>query len=315
MSDHPSVDLLVPVYKAERFLPRLERQLLNLDPPFTRVLIYDDASPDGTFGVFDQAGLSPIRGDRNLGPGGARNALAALSKSDWIHFHDVDDEIAPDYLSHLLPFLTSDIDMIIHDVRFIDELTRRAIITFSSHAELEDDPIRSLLIKPMGTTSSVIRREFFLKSGGFNEVHRCFEDGDMHLRLALSGARVRRMPLVLETSLRHQDGVSADMAYCHRCRLEFLESYINLLPARLVYDLATEFLNTAFALVSHGENRLALRSIEICRRLGGCFPQTDNQIIQFLTKFLPDIAILKLQNKARQCAKMIESRQPRGAAS
>lgn len=306
----PNVDLLVPVYKAQRFLPRLQHQLAQLQPHFARVFVYDDASPDDTFIAFDRAGFAPSRGVRNLGPGGARNALAAQSTSEWIHFHDVDDEIAPDYLSHVLPLLTNDTDIVIHDVAFVDEPTRTPEIVFRAQSELDTDPVRSLLINPMGTTSSVIRRELFLRIGGFDEGHRCFEDGDMHLRLALAGARVRRLPIVLETSLRHGEGASTDMAYCHRCRLSFLERYAGLLPNRLTDDLSAEFLKTAFALLSYRDKVLARRAIDSCRALGGAFPRTRSRALKLAAALLPDLAVLQLQEGVRHFASRIAQLPP-----
>lgn len=305
----PKSALLIPCYNAERFLPMFIEEIRALDPGFDEVLLYDDASTDQTASIARKMGLTIIQGDKNLGPGGARNVLAANTNAEWIHFHDVDDEIAPDYLYHVLPHLTGDIDLVLHDVEFIEEGTRAHIITFHARPEIETDPIRSLLVNPMGTWSSVIRREFFLDSGGFDGSYRCFEDGDMHLRLALAGARILRLPMVLETSLRHGDGASADMTYCYRCRFAFLERYVDILPERLMDDLSSEFSKTAYALIKHGDFELAKRSIDSCRAIGGSFPRTKNKLLSFLSMFLPDVCTILIQESVRRGLGRLQAKQ------
>ena len=294
------VDLLVPMFNAERFLERLKCQIDDLEPRFQNVIVWDDASRDRSAERAEAIGLSVFLGETNLGPGGARNRLAKVSTAKWVHFHDVDDEIVPDYLARVLPLLSDEVDVLLHDVEFVDEATRAPEIVFRAQPDIEVDPIRSLLTHPMGSTSSVIRRDLFVRIGGFDESCRCFEDGDLHLRLALAGARFRRLSEVLSTSLRHSDGASSNMSYCHKCRLEFLERYIEMLPTRLMDDLSAEFLKTAYELMGHGEKALARRAIEQCRNIGGRFPRTSSPVLKLISDWLPDLAILRLQGWFRE---------------
>ncbi len=207
--------LLVPCYNAVRFLPRLRQQVYALHVPFDEVILADDASSDGTADLARSLGFSIITLPENLGPGGARNALAKATSAEWIHFHDVDDEIAPDYLARVGSVGLDDCDAVLHFVDFIDEATRGLIVRWQfTQDALATDPAGTLLQGPMPTMSSFVRRSTFLALGGFNEQYRCFEDGDFHLRLAASGARIAGLPEVLEHSLRHSSGAGSDLRYC-----------------------------------------------------------------------------------------------------
>ncbi len=301
------VALLTPFFNAKRFVERFRDQMSRLSKPFDEVLLLDDGSVDDTADVLKRYGHAVLTATKNSGPGGARNVLAARSSSEWIHFHDIDDEIAPEYLSEVIPYLTDDVDVLMHYVAFIDEKTRAPIINFRYRDDLEHDPVSALLCSPMGTTSSVIRREFFLNIGGFDEKLRCFEDGDMHLRLAIAGARFKGLPKFLETSLRHEGGASANMHYCNKCRLEFLTNYIGLLPKEYMPELAGEFRKTAYGLLSFGDRQGAQRAIDLCRQIGDQFPQSNSFFLRLIGRILPDLWTLSLQEGFRKTASRLQA--------
>jgi len=302
-----SVALLTPCFNAERFIERFCVQVGQLSRPFKEVLLLDDGSADNTADALQRCGYPFVHAAKNLGPGNARNQLAFQATSEWIHFHDIDDEIAPDYLIQVMPHLTEDVDVLMHYVAFIDEKTRAPIINFRYRDDLEHDPVSALLCSPMGTTSSVIRREFFLKIGGFDGKLRCFEDGDMHLRLAIAGARFKGLPKFLETSLRHEGGASANMHYCNKCRLEFLTNYIGLLPKEYMPELAGEFRKTAYGLLSFGDRQGAQRAIDLCRQIGGQFPQSNSFFLRVSGRLLPDLWTLSLQEGFRKMAGRLQA--------
>jgi len=64
---------------------------------------------------------SDNRNSRGETPRRARNALAKAASAEWIHFHHVDDEIAPDYLTQVLPLCTGETDQVYHWIDFIDD--------------------------------------------------------------------------------------------------------------------------------------------------------------------------------------------------
>jgi glycosyltransferase involved in cell wall biosynthesis len=296
-----SAALLIPCYNAVRFLPRLRAQVDQLAPAFDEVLLADDCSRDATAAEAEALGFKILRLPKNLGPGGARNALARAVSAEWIHFHDVDDEIAPDYLAQVAPAATADCDAVCHFTDFIDEQTRALVIRWRfDSASLASDPAKTLLLSPLPTMSSYLRRATFLAAGGFNEERRCFEDGDLHFRLAAGGARIRALPEVLELSLRHDDGAGADQHYCFTCRLAFLEDYATQYPERLHPAIAAEAERTAVMLLRFDDTANARRAVALARRLGGDPPTTQSRVLRAAKCLVPALWLLRLQARARR---------------
>ncbi len=293
--------LLVPCYNAVRFLPRLREQVDRLAPAFDEILLADDASTDDTAASASALGFRILHLAKNLGPGGARNALARESTSEWIHFHDVDDELAPDYLTRVAPMAKPDTDAVLHFTDFIDEKTRELVVRWElDAAELSHDPAAHLLLRPLPTMSSFLRREQFLAIGGFHATRRCFEDGDFHFRIGASGARLALVPEVLEWSLRHDRGAGANQHYCFVCRLEFLEDYVAQQPVRLHSVIAAEAERTAINLLRTGDVAAARRAITLAKDLGRKVPTTKHLGLRALRSLLPATTLLRWQDRWRR---------------
>lgn len=292
--------LLIPCYRAIPYLERLKEQVDRLSPTFDEVLLADDASPDKTADHAEALGFRVLRLTENLGPGGARNRLAAAVTSDWIHFHDVDDELAPNYLERVFSMPIDQLDAIYHQVDFIDELTRKFQMRWQTNGKsFRGNPAATLLASPLPSMASFLRRSAFLSLRGFDEKRRCFEDGDFHFRLAASGARIALLPEVLEWSLRHSGGASANTLYCQRCRLEFLESYATSVSNNLLPIVAMAAETCARALVREGDFRSARKAVAIAHRLGHLVPSTHNPLFRMARRFLPATLLLLIQQRIR----------------
>jgi glycosyltransferase involved in cell wall biosynthesis len=293
--------LLVPCFNALRFLPRLQAQVDRLRPAFDEVLLADDASTDETANLAESLGFKILRLPKNLGPGGARNALARASTADWLHFHDVDDELSPEYLTQVLPFARPETDVVLHFVDFIDEASRTPVIRWDFvPAALLADPAEYLLRHPLPTSATFLRRSRFLELGGFDEIHRCFEDGDFNFRMAAAGARLACVPLTLEYSLRHSGGASANQRYCFECRLDYLESYAERQPARFHAAIAAESERAATMLLRLGDKPSARRAVALCQRLGYPVPATAHPVLRALRPIFPALTLLGWQDRWRQ---------------
>ena len=281
----PKTALLIPCYNAERYLPSLKRQIEELNPAFDEVLLVDDGSTDRTVERGRELGLEIEPLGANRGPGAARNAAAKKTKAEWIHFHDADDEIHENYLRTVLPFIKEGIDVILSSSLFIDEKTKKTILKWQFDNRLwAVSPVLGALKTGVNTTSSFIRKNKFDAIGGFNEQFRCWEDGDMHLRLALSGAKFFAVQDTLTTSLRHSRGTSGSHLYCHRCRLSFLKKYSEN-KEKLPKDiLVSEIIQNAEWLFQKGDISSVIDSIRLAEKHGWKGPFTKNRILSFLLK-------------------------------
>jgi len=279
----PSAALLVPCYNAGPYLENLRRQVDALNPAFDEVIIVDDGSTDGTVEKARSLGFDIKPLGTNRGPGGARNAAVKSAIAEWIHFLDADDEIASDYLAKVMPFTNVDVDVVLCSCDFLDEVSRERLMTWTFDPVLfAENPVKGCLSTGVNTPSSLIRRGKFEEVGGFDEQRRCWEDGDMHLRLALAGARFRAIPDVLSFGIRHQRGTSGSELYCHRCRLAFLENYLAYLPQVPAADLLAEVLVNARNLLLEGDRDNANRALDLASRLGWKGPESKNAILAAL---------------------------------
>ncbi len=283
-----SAALLVPCFNAEVYLPNLAKQISKLEPNFDEVILVDDCSADGTASLAKELGLRIERLDKNLGPGGARNRLAEISSSEWIHFLDADDQIDAGYLKTVSEYATNGCDVVLSAADFIDESTGVLKKRWSFSADdFAKNPTEACFVTPVPLHCSLIRRAKFIEIGGFNEVHRCWEDGDLHLRLAASGAKFHVVDDVLATSPRHARGASADHLYCHQCRFDFVASYIRDQPLIRDEFLAKEAANLGYLFLAAGKPLRAWRAFSLINSLG-CFPpSSENKVVGALLRRLP----------------------------
>lgn len=102
----PDVSVLIPAWKAARFIPRAIASALAQEGVSVEVIVVDDASPDDTAAVVAALAardprLRLVRAARNGGPGAARNLAADAARGRWLAVLDADDAYAPGRLARL----------------------------------------------------------------------------------------------------------------------------------------------------------------------------------------------------------------------
>lgn len=97
----PAISIIVPVYKAERFLNECIDSILAQTFPDFELILVDDGSPDSCPALCDAAAAKDKRirviHKKNGGQSTARNAGLDAARGEWIAFVDSDDTITPDY--------------------------------------------------------------------------------------------------------------------------------------------------------------------------------------------------------------------------
>lgn len=106
----PKVSILIPVYNRKNFIADCIQSALNQTVTDFEVVVVDNASDDGTWGICQQfAGkdrrVRVFRNDTNIGP--VRNWLACVEKAqgEYGKLLFSDDLIFPKFLEHTLHFL------------------------------------------------------------------------------------------------------------------------------------------------------------------------------------------------------------------
>ena len=225
----------MPCYNAAKYIDKFLENIAGLGRAFDEVIFYDDASSDGTGKLLRAKGQRVVEGKENRGPGYARNRLAEAAVSDHIHFHDIDDEFLPAFLGLVDDaFEKQQIDIVVGNADWLDAATREPLIRWRYDAQaMTLQPLRYFIMHPLGIINTVYKKTAFFKAGGFDEQVKCWEDADLHVRLAAAGLRFGLVDQVLAYSLRHDHGISADQLWCWDCRLRFLRNYLEAYRAVL----------------------------------------------------------------------------------
>jgi glycosyltransferase involved in cell wall biosynthesis len=121
----------------------------------------------------------------------ARNRLLDLATSDYVAFLDPTGRWLPAHLADAAVHLAGQTDVVVSDVRSLDESTRPALRHLPARPQLVLNAVRTLFVSDaLAVPSAVIfRRDFFHRAGPFDTRFRANETRDFWLRCALVGAR------------------------------------------------------------------------------------------------------------------------------
>lgn len=108
----PLVSVIVPVYKAERWLHRCVDSILAQTMEDFELLLIDDGSPDRSGEICDEYAAKDSRvrvfHKENGGVSSARNLGLDNAQGEWISFVDADDWVEVEYLAGLTENLDAD---------------------------------------------------------------------------------------------------------------------------------------------------------------------------------------------------------------
>lgn len=101
----PFISIIIPVYKAEKYLARCLDSIIGQSLREWECILVDDGSPDDSGKICDNYGQSDSRfiviHKNNGGPGAARNSGIDIAKGEYIIFIDSDDWIGIKHLENL----------------------------------------------------------------------------------------------------------------------------------------------------------------------------------------------------------------------
>ena len=114
----PKISIIVPVYKAEKYLHRCVDSILAQTFTDFELLLVDDGSPDSSGTICDRYAAADPRvhvfHKPNGGVSSARNLGIDNARGEWITFVDADDFISPSYCNI---DLSTNCDIIITDYK------------------------------------------------------------------------------------------------------------------------------------------------------------------------------------------------------
>ncbi|MDE6608555.1 MAG: glycosyltransferase [Lachnospiraceae bacterium] len=192
----PLVSVVIPTYNREKVLKRAMESVLSQSYTNLELIIADDCSDDNTEqlvkSMMEEDGrIRYIRGERNLGPSGARNLGASVAKGDYIAFNDSDAIWKAGKLEKQLAFFEKhtdkEIGLVFHAYLLSGKDGTEACHPFEEIPEgfRNETMMVHLLDEPLADTSAMmIPIKVWKAIGGFNEELWSLEDYDLSLRIA-----------------------------------------------------------------------------------------------------------------------------------
>lgn len=129
----PEISVIVPVYKAEQYLERCVKSILEQTYQSFELILVDDGSPDGSPILCDKWAEKDSRvhviHKKNGGASSARNAGLKIAKGNWIAFADSDDWLDRNALKTLYDLANQyNVPMAIGGMRVVQKYTDASIV-------------------------------------------------------------------------------------------------------------------------------------------------------------------------------------------
>jgi len=208
------VSIVVPLFNKTRWISRCLDSIARQSMDDYEIIVVDDGSDDGGDRIVGARQDSRLRLIRQVhgGEGAARNRGLAEARCDWVAFLDADDEWRPRFLEVALETASLRDDLVAVFTNILDGATGQPLLT-SRHDGVIDDYFAFVLENRgygMTASSTVVRREPFLRCGAFRIGVAVGADTDAWARLAWSGAvAYARAPLAVYHPLLPGSATSA----------------------------------------------------------------------------------------------------------
>ncbi|MCM2372202.1 glycosyltransferase [Aporhodopirellula aestuarii] len=202
------IDVVMPIYNAERYLELAVRSLLQQTYPNFRIVCIDDGSTDGSSDILaalarEDSRVAVFR-QENKGLVGALNAGLSQCTAPLVARMDADDIAMPERFRLQREFLNSHSDVVAVGAAILEldsDGEALGVDQFgSTHEAIERDMLRTKT--GMAHPTVMMRREVVDSLGGYRLKYEWIEDLDLWLRMAEVG-RLANLPEVLLCYRQH----------------------------------------------------------------------------------------------------------------
>lgn len=246
------VSVIIPSHNRAHCITKSIQSVLKQTYPVHEVIIADDCSTDNTEEVVTQIGDARVKYYRlpaNKGAGGARNYGVTKAESEWIAFHDSDDEWTKDKLEKQMAYLEKNPQVgLVYSAYKMHLLMNieHVVPPMEDLSILEGDIYKNLLIRnSVGAPTVVMKKDIFWEVEGFDESMRSLEDWDFALKVA-KNYPIGFVPEVLLDVAKSEGSVSANHAefYKNRCYI-IKKNKKEILELGLLDEILTNLLQMA----------------------------------------------------------------------
>ena len=186
----PEVSVIVPVYKAEQYLDRCVKSILEQTYQNFELILVDDGSPDNSPSLCDEWAKNDnhiyVIHKENGGASSARNAGLKIAKGRWIAFADSDDWLDRNALKTLYDLANQyNVPMAIGGMRVVQKYTDASIVMRQNARVLSNVDLMSRFFRLNGEPDThsvwgaIIRRDIlddysFIEGRMNEDVETCY---------------------------------------------------------------------------------------------------------------------------------------------
>ncbi|MCX7769462.1 MAG: glycosyltransferase [Proteobacteria bacterium] len=189
--NYPLISVIIPVFNRENFIKESMLSVINQTFKNIELIVYDDASNDNTektikkiMQIYEKFNILYLKGEKNRGPSFARNRGVEIAKGEYIAFLDSDDL----WLKNKLSIQIKEMIKNNWDICQTDELWIRNGIRVNPHKKhkkisgyIFEKALKLCIVSP---SAVMMKKNFFLQFGGFDETLPACEDYDLWLRIS-----------------------------------------------------------------------------------------------------------------------------------
>ena len=292
-----SLALCIPAYNAATYLPRLLKSALAQTISFNEIWVYDDCSSDKTSEIAREFGAQVIRGEVNRGCSYGKNVLAERTSCQWIHFHDADDALYPNFVEQCRKWmkLENAPDVVLFDYETRQDETEQLInIRKFDDFKLQQDAISYSITEQINPFCGLYKRNSFLKAGGYDLDPDVLynEDVAMHCRLARRGLSFRSDSTVTVINYhRHNSMSSANQVKCARAQFHVMRKAADELSEKYWREISNRLWKIAGVSAAYLDWKNADACISVAIKLTQKKHLADSKLSNLIFKINPYIGI------------------------
>jgi glycosyltransferase involved in cell wall biosynthesis len=303
MSKAPSIALCIPAYNAAAYLPRLLHSAAAQKIPFDEILVYNDCSKDDTAGVAESLGARVITGERNVGCSAGKNAMLYAVTSEWIHFHDADDELLPNFttLAHAWLAKPEMPDVLLFDYEYRDNETKELIASsYFSSERLRTDPVEYAILTQINPFCGLYRKSRLQEVGGYDLDPEILYNDDVafHCKLAIEGLSFDAEKEVSIINYRISGSMSgANQMKCLKAQHAVMRRVAAQVGSRYPEPITRRLWAIAGSLAAYGEWREMDQALDLASSLHRKAPMGQNPNFQKLASVISPKTAFRLREQ------------------
>jgi glycosyltransferase involved in cell wall biosynthesis len=293
----PTLALCIPAYNAAAYLPRLLTSAHKQAIAFDEILVYNDCSTDDTGQVAKAYGATVVEGDINRGCSFGKNKLAAITTCAWIHFHDADDALLPNFteLAHTWMNLEQAPDVVLFNYEWREHATNDLLhVRTFDRVQLERDPVAYSIREQINPFCGLYNRTKFIEAGGYDTDTLVLynEDVALHCRLAIAGLSFSAESAVSIINYRIPNSMSAsNQLKCIVAHFHVMRKVSQAVGSRYRREIANNLWGIAGTAAAHSDWATARASIALATKLDGRIPGKGGLDFKLLCLINPYLAV------------------------